>query len=515
MKPVLSRLEMRELDRSAIEDAKIPSLTLMENAGRAAAEVVAREFAGKKRIVVVCGAGNNGGDGFVVARRLAASGFEPSLVLVSEPSRLHGDAHRQYESFVEAGGTCASAATDGALGLLDEALDSAEGIVDAVFGTGLDREVGGVERLAIERINAARAPCVSLDLPSGLDADTGVPRGAAVRAEVTVTFAHLKRGLVTPLGQALAGRVDVVDIGIPENLVTELGYGAVLLEASDAALAVVPRTSLSHKGSSGRVLVIAGSEGKIGAALLAARGALRAGAGLVTMAARPDVAAALEGRVLEAMTARIDPNAIEASLATLLERTDVVAIGPGLGLDDLSARCVEQVVLDWPGTVVVDADAITHFRGRAGDLARAKGKLILTPHPGEMARLLESSTSAVEADRFGALGGAVERTGATVLLKGSSTLVGAPGQKIAVNPSGHPVLATGGSGDVLSGVIAALSVGADPFRSACTGAYVHGSAAAALAAERGVDRGILAHEIADRVPRALAALSGEPRRVPV
>jgi NAD(P)H-hydrate epimerase len=451
----------------------------------------------------------------VVARRLQASGFEPSTVLLCEPSRLRGDAYRQYTAFAEAGGTCASLGNDSMLGALDEALDSAEGIVDAIFGTGLDREVGGMQRLAIEHMNAAKVPCVSLDLPSGLDADTGVPRGAAVRAEVTVTFAHLKRGLVTPLGQAHAGRVEVVDIGIPENLVRELGYGAALLEASDAALAVVPRTSLSHKGSSGRVLVIAGSEGKIGAALLAAHGALRAGAGLVTMAARPDVAAALEGRVLEAMTARIDPNAVEASLAALLERTDVVVIGPGLGLSDLSARCVERVVLDWPGTVVVDADAITHFKGRAGDLARAKGKLILTPHPGEMARLLDSSTSAVEADRFGALGGAVERTAATVLLKGSSTLVGAPGQKITVNPTGHPVLATGGSGDVLSGVIAALSIGGDPFRSACTGAYVHGRAAEELAGERGVDRGILAHEIADQVPRVLAALSGEPRRVPV
>ncbi|HEX6767038.1 MAG TPA: NAD(P)H-hydrate dehydratase, partial [Polyangiaceae bacterium] len=257
------------------------------------------------------------------------------------------------------------------------------------------------------------------------------------------------------------------------------------------------------------------SPGKIGAALLSAHGALRAGAGLVTIAAEPTTAGTLEQRVLEAMTARIDPNAVESSLARLLDHIDVAAIGPGLGFDALAARAIEYVVLEWPGTVVVDADAISHFKGKSAELARAKGKLVLTPHPGEMARLLGTSTSDVEADRFGALRAAVDGTRATVLLKGSATLVGAPGQRIAVNPTGHPVLATGGSGDVLTGVLAALATGSDPYRAACAAAYVHGAAATLAATERHVDRGVLAHEIADGVPRALAALSAEPRRVPV
>ena len=278
---------------------------------------------------------------------------------------------------------------------------------------------------------------------------------------------------------------------------------------------MVPRTPLSHKGSSGRVLVVAGSSGKVGAALLCAHGALRAGAGLVTIAASPAAANALEQRVLEAMTARIDPDALESSLGALLERTDVVAIGPGLGLDDVALRTVSRVVLEWPGTIVADADAITHFKGRANVLASAKGRLVLTPHPGEMARLLGISTSDVEADRFGAVATAVERTRATVLLKGSATLVGSPGQRIVVNPTGHAVLATGGTGDVLTGIIAALATGAEPFRAALAGAFAHGAAAALAASSRGVDRGVLAHEIADEVPRALAALSAEPRRVPV
>ena len=514
MTPVLSRLEMRELDRAAIEQGQIPSLTLMDNAGSGAAEIALREFHEKKRVVVVCGAGNNGGDGFVVGRRLLQAGLDIQTVLVADPKRLRGDALENYEAYIRLGGRCASVSSD-ALGPLDDALKQAEGIVDAIFGTGLDRDIGGLERAAIERVNAARAPCLSLDMPSGLDADTGVPRGAAVRAELTVTFGHRKRGLCTPLGQTLAGRVEVVDIGIPPGLVERVGYGAALVEASDAALAVVPRTPLSHKGSSGSVLVVAGSPGKVGAALLCAHGALRTGAGLVTIASQPAVASALELRVLEAMTARIDPDAVESSLGALLEHADVVAIGPGLGFDALALRTVNRVVLEWPGTIVVDADAISLFKGRVNELANAKGKLVLTPHPGELARLLGISTADVEADRFGALATAVERTRATVLLKGSSTLVGAPGQRIAVNSTGHPVLATGGSGDVLSGVIAALATGTEPLRATTAGAYVHGSAAAIAAARRGVDRGILAHEIADELPRALAALSGETQRVPV
>jgi NAD(P)H-hydrate epimerase len=505
---------MRELDRTAIEEGHVPGLTLMENAGRGAAEIARRELGEKRRILIVCGAGNNGGDGFVVGRLLVESGYDVKTVLVADRKRLRGDALANYEAYVGVGGLCTSVTTD-SLGPLDVALAWAEGIVDAIFGTGLDREIGGIERMAIERINAARAPCVSLDMPSGLDADTGVPRGAAVRAELTVTFAHKKRGLCTPLGQTLAGRVEVVDIGIPPGLVERVGYGAALVEASDAALAVAPRTPLSHKGSSGRVLVVAGSEGHVGAALLAAHGALRTGAGLVTIAARPEVASTLEQRVLEAMTARIDPEAVESSLGTLLEPTDVVAIGPGFGLDAFARRAVNRVVLEWPGTIVVDADAVSLFKGRVNELANAKGKLVLTPHPGELARLLGISSADVEADRFGALATAVERTRAVVLLKGSATLVGAPGQRIHVNSTGHPVLATGGSGDVLSGVIAALATGAEPLRAATAGAYVHGAAASIAAARRGVDRGIFAHEIADEVPRALAALSGEPRRVPV
>jgi ADP-dependent NAD(P)H-hydrate dehydratase / NAD(P)H-hydrate epimerase len=507
VRPVLSRAEVRELDRLATLEAGVPSLALMETAGRGACELALKYYPEIRRVVVVCGVGNNGGDGFVVARRLRARGISVSVFLAADPARLDGDALTTFEALTDAGSAWLRI-DEGTLPAFDASLASADLIVDALFGTGLDRDVIGIQRSVIERMNAARAPRLSLDLPSGLDADTGKPLGVAVRADVTATFAETKRGLATPLGAAHSGRVEVIGIGIPPGLVDRVGYGVESLQRDDVMRAIPARTPLSHKGSSGRVLLIAGSPGKVGAGLLAAHGALRAGAGLVTIAAEPAVADVYEHRVLEAMTARLDVNALEPSLNRWLDQVDVVAIGPGMGFEGASLRIAEHVVLEWPGVVVVDADAITAFRGRATDLARARGKLVLTPHPGEMARLIGASPAAVEADRFGAVRAAVDQTQATVLLKGARTLIGGPGLRIVVNPTGSPVLATGGTGDVLCGVIAALATGTDPVRAACAGAYVHGLAAENVARHRGVDRGVLAHEVADAVPEVIASLLG-------
>ena len=507
MTPVLSRAEVRELDRLASVEGGIPSLTLMENAGRGAAELALREFPNARRFVIVCGAGNNGGDGFVMARRLRARGLSVSVFLAADPERISGDALTAFEALTDAGAAWLRI-DEGTLPAFETSLTSADVIVDAIFGTGLDRDVVGTPRAVIERINAAQARRLSLDLPSGLDADTGKPLGAAVRANLTATFAETKRGLATPLGAAHSGRVEVIDIGIPGGFAERVGYGVECLEARDVVRAIAPRNALSHKGSSGRVLLIAGSPGKVGAGLLAAHGALRAGAGLVTIAAEPQVADLYEFRVLEAMTARLDPQAVEASLSRWLDQVDVVGIGPGMGLDAQAVRVAERVVLEWPGVVIVDADAITAFRGRAAELSQARGRLVLTPHPGEMARLIGASPAAVEADRFGAVRTAVDQTQATVLLKGARTLIGSPGQRIIVNPTGSPVLATGGTGDVLCGVIAALAIGTDPLRAACAGAYVHGLAAETVARDRAVDRGVLAHEVADAVPEVIGNLLG-------
>ena len=511
MKPVFTRAEVRELDRRATAEAGVPSLELMENAGRGATELALRCFPAARRVAIVAGVGNNGGDGFVLARLLTAHGCDARVFLAGDRAQLQGDALTNQRAWVDAGGALATI-HEGSLGELERSLGEAELVVDALFGTGLARPLTGGAASVVEHMNASGKPLLALDLPSGIDADTGAPLGVAVRASVTATFAGLKRGLCTPRGMAHAGEIHVVPIGIPAETAERVGHHAGELEPSDVAAALLPRGPLSHKGSSGRVLILAGSPGKIGAALLVAQGALRAGAGLVTLAGEPGTASLFESRVLEAMTARLDPSAPEASLAPLLERTDVVALGPGLGQSELARRVVGEVALRFAGLVVVDADAVTHFAGQPEALRDARGKLVLTPHPGEMARLLGSSVAEVEADRFAAVEAAVARTRQTVLLKGAPTLIGAPGQKVAVNPTGSPLLATGGTGDVLCGVISALLVAADPYRAACAGAYLHGAAASALGRELAIERGALAHEIADHVPRAIAALLGSSVR---
>jgi NAD(P)H-hydrate epimerase len=268
---------------------------------------------------------------------------------------------------------------------------------------------------------------------------------------------------------------------------------------------LVRRGSTVHKSSAGRVMIVAGSPGKLGAALLSAHGAQRAGAGLVTIATSPAAADALDHRVLEAMTARIDPASPEAALEKLLTPCNAAVVGPGLGLDAAARRVVDAVVFGYDGPKVVDADAISHFAGRAGELSRAKS-VVLTPHAGELGRLLGIPYEEVENDRFAAVARAVELTGAVVLLKGRFSLIGAPGVLSVANPTGGPVLATGGSGDVLSGIIAALACELEPRAAAFAGAYLHGAAADAWAEARGADRGLLAHELADELPRTLGAL---------
>jgi ADP-dependent NAD(P)H-hydrate dehydratase / NAD(P)H-hydrate epimerase len=511
MIPVLSRAEMRKFDAHASVACQVPSLLLMENAGRGAADLILRELGlaegSMARVVVVCGTGNNGGDGFVVARRLLALGADPRVFLLVKAESLAGDALSNYRSFVGVGGQVIELEPN-QLSVLGHACEGARALVDAVFGTGLSREVSGFLRYAIEFMNGARCPVFALDVPSGIDADTGAVLGVAVRATNTITFAHPKLGLLTPSGMQYAGKLHCVDIGVPDTGLAQVGYGAEIVAASDVLNALGQRSISTHKGSAGRVTLIAGSPGKIGAALLAAQGALRAGAGLVTIAALPETAALLDQRVLEVMTARIDPVRIEASLDEILERADSVAIGPGLGLDQTAERIAQHVALRAKKCVVVDADAITHFAGRAEALQGALGEVVLTPHAGEMARIVGGTSQAVEADRFGTLAHAVALTRSVVLLKGHRTLIGAPDERTAINVTGSPVLATGGSGDVLTGILAAFAALLDARRAAYAAAYVHGVAAERLS-RRGVDRGVLAHEIADEVPFALGALRGQ------
>jgi len=503
MLPVLSAQQMRAFDRHAEEALGVPSIELMENAGRGAAEAILRllpEAAGEaSRVIVVAGAGNNGGDGFVVARRLLSAKVPVETFVALPVAKLSPDARTNYDALIEAGASVVE--LDGDSAPLAKALEGAALLVDALFGTGLDRDITGFVAEVVEIMNRAKARKVALDLPSGLHSDTGRVLGCCVRADHTVTFAHPKLGLCTPRGSAYAGVVEVCDIAQPTDP-RPTGLSAQIVEAFDVAQRLPARQSTLHKSSAGRVLVVAGSPGKLGAALLSAHGAARAGAGLVTIATSPAAADALDHRVLEAMTARIDPRSPAASLEPLLRRCDAVVVGPGLGLDDAARELVDAIVFGFEGPKVIDADAISHFKARAAELSRAKAA-VLTPHAGELGRLLGVDYELVEDDRFGSVARAVELTGAVVLLKGRYSIVGAPGAVPLLSPTGGPVLATGGSGDVLSGIIAALACDLEPRDAAFAGAYLHGAAADVWSEARGADRGLLAHEIGDELPRAL------------
>jgi NAD(P)H-hydrate epimerase len=508
MIPVLSREQIRAFDRHAIEERGVPSLLLMENAGRGAADVVRRAIqAHGDRVVIVAGPGNNGGDAFVVARRLVTQGHAPGVFLTCESDRLKGDARTNHDAYVAVGGTVVASALDAGRASLAAALADADVAVDGLLGTGLDRDVTGELAALIDELNAAGAHRVAVDIPSGLCANTGRVLGTAVRADETVTFAHPKLGLFTPGGADHVGRLSVVDIGVPSGFVDAVGHRAEILEASDVAARLPARPASAHKGRSGRVVVIAGSPGKTGAALLSARGALRAGGGLVTLVSFGEVARELDKRVLEAMTAAVDEARLAEDVDAAIAAADAVVIGPGIGLDARARRLVDHVVLRYPGRKVVDADALTHLGGRLGELADAPGQLLLTPHPGEMARLLGTDTGAVEADRFAAVEQAVERSGAAVLLKGAHTVIGGPDRPLRINRTGNAALAVGGAGDVLSGICGALMVGAsEPAEVGAVAAYLHGRAADRWASLAGADRGMLAREIADGLPGALAEL---------
>lgn len=508
MIPVLSRAQMRAYDRFAIESCHVPGVVLMENAGRGAADVLSQLVPLEgSRFVVVCGAGNNGGDGFVVARHLFSRGASVRVFLVADSEQVTGEARINHDAYIDLGGEYTELPPGSALGPLEQGLAEATVVIDAVFGTGLCRQVTGYLEEVIERINQAPGRRIALDVPSGLDADSGAPLGTCVEASETITFGHLKIGLLTPEGARLSGRVHVVDLGVPPYVLSQVGHVASVIERATVGSWIEPREANVYKHAAGHVLVLAGSPGKIGAALMVARGALRAGAGLVTIGSWPEAAAAIESRVVEFMTERIDPGKIAGSLDRALAGKRAVAIGPGFGLDEAAKIAVDHVVLGWDGVKVVDADAITHFAGRAEDLAAARGQVILTPHSGEIGRLVGKRAEEVERDRFGVVREVVAMTKAWVVLKGARTIVASPDGSLFINTSGNPALATAGSGDVLSGIMAALACTLPADRAACAAVYLHGLAADTWRSKTGADRGMLATEVADLIPPVLAAVA--------
>lgn len=496
MRALATSAEARRVDVLAAERG-LSTLVLMENAGRGATDViVARHGEALARPLIVGGVGQNGGDAWVVARHLVARGVQPRIALVGPREAVKGDAAVNLAALASHGVRVLDVTRGEALGAL---LDGATLVVDGIFGTGLSRPVEGWLAEVVTTLDGAGLPIVALDLPSGISADTGQVLGVALHARTTITFGVDKRGLHQYPGADHAGHVVVEGLGIPalEETLAEL--------LTPAALArfVPPRARDAHKGTTGHVLVVAGSPGRTGAALLAARGAQRMGAGLVTLAARGAARAALDAKVLEAMTAEI-PEALEAGVAAVLRECagkKAAVVGPGLGLDAAAQALARRLALELPLPTVLDADALTALAADPSALRSAAAPRVLTPHPGEAARLLGVANGAIQSDRHAAAAELAARTGHVVALKGAATIVASPTGRARVCAAGTPALASGGTGDVLAGACGALLVSLDAFDAASAAVLAH-ARAGELAAR--ADRGLLASEVADALVDALA-----------
>jgi len=517
----LTSEEMAELDRRAAEEFGVPTALLMENAGRRVAEVVVDAISpGGHRCVVLAGKGSNGGDGLVAARHLAARGWRVEAFLLAREEELTGEPRRNLALAREAGVEVAPVVSMALAGVRERLL-GADVIIDAIFGTGFRGQPVGLAAQLIEAANAAAAPVVAVDIPSGVDADSGAVRGAAITAEATVTMGWPKVGLLLYPGAACTGRLYVADIGYPAALLERFRAGMHVVTADMVREALPPRPADSHKGTYGRVLVLAGSVGFSGAPSLCALGALRAGAGLVTLAVSEAIYPIVAAREFEAM-----PHPLPADnggvgegawerLAALASDADVLAVGPGLGRRLGVSALVRRLLAESTAPLVLDADALNVLAGADDVLAGSRAEKILTPHPGEMARLLGSATAAVQEDRLRAAREAARRFAAVVVLKGARTVVAAPDGQAYIVPVGNPAMATGGMGDVLTGAIAALVGQRMPLLAAAwAGAYLHGLAGD-LVSERVGPAGILAREVADALPRARVALHRTPPPGPI
>jgi NAD(P)H-hydrate epimerase len=475
--------EVRALDRHAIDDLGIPSYTLMTRAGETALGVLRSCWPSAQRIAVVCGPGNNGGDGYVLARLAREQRLEVVAIGLHEPARLQGDARRAYDDFLAAGGTASSWQAD--------CLRETEVVVDAIFGVGLSRPVAGVAAEAIAGINDSDAHVLALDIPSGLHADTGEILGAAVRAERTVTFLGLKLGFYVGDGPNCVGVVMFDALELPPQALAHVQPTAALIDESAIAELLPRRRRTAHKGQQGSVLVIGGNIGMAGAARMAGEAALRAGAGLVTVATRSENVAAIVGARPELMCRGV----LQAEeLTALIAHADVIALGPGLGQDDW-ARTMFETALSTDRRTVVDADALNLL----AQSPRAHTHWILTPHPGEAARLLGKTAAEVQRDRLGAARAIAARYGGIVVLKGAGTLVLSDEGLPAICDRGNPGMASAGMGDVLTGVIAGiLAQKAEPAAAARVGVLVH-ALAGDMAARRG-ERGLLATDLLAYLP---------------
>jgi NAD(P)H-hydrate epimerase len=510
---IVTAQQMRELDRAAIQERGIPGLALMENAGSAVAAACVRLTSTQRgrRIVIICGRGNNGGDGLVAARRLKEMGYEVAVFLAAAKADVSGDAMASLGRLDAAGVEVSEVDEPEPVA---KSCRGASLVVDALLGTGLTGKVRGLPGKLIEAVSECGVPVLAVDVPSGLDVDSGEPLGLAMQAVETVTMGLPKLGLFLYPGMDYAGRVTVADIGFPADLVSEAPSVGDLMDPEWVRLLLPRRRRSAHKGRLGRVLVIAGSAGMTGAAYLCAEGALRIGAGLVTVGCPASVNDVLEMKLTEAMTfplpetytRTLDTRAL-ALILELAEDADVIALGPGLSREPETAVLVRRLVARVEKPMVIDADALNALADASVILEGEHAPAVLTPHPGEMGRLMGVSTQHVQARRAHFAEAAAKRFRATLILKGACSLIAEPGRALTVNPTGNPGMATGGTGDVLAGLVAGLiAQGLLPFEAAAAATYLHGLAGDIAAEEIG-ELSLKAGDLVETVPDAIARVS--------
>ncbi len=512
---VLTAAQMREADQATIEDIGIPEIVLMENAGRQVVSAMEATFASalEGRVAVLCGTGNNGGDGFVVARTLLQRGVDVAVFVVGPIASVKGAARTNLEILGRLGVNAVEVDDEQTWDLHFSEISQCRLIVDALFGTGLSRPLTGMLETVVADVNTAGIPIVSIDLPSGLQADTPHLPGACIDASMTVTLAAPKLPLVLPPGEMHAGEVVVADIGIPSDVIARVDGAVVELLTQEEARALVdPRAPDSHKGDFGRLLIVAGSRGMTGAAYLAGMGALRSGAGRVTVATPASAHAIVASMAPEYMTLPLAENAAgeitdEALEAVLAVQADVIACGPGLGRGSGAAAFVRGLLERCGSPIVFDADALTVLGDDTEVLTgRDDRPVVITPHPGEMAKLTGMSVDEVQVNRLQAALELAESRQLYVVLKGYRTVVAAPDGRVAINPTGNAGMATGGTGDVLTGVIAAwLAQLLDAERACRLGVFLHG-AAGDLAEAEGGQSALVASDLLQHLGPALRQL---------
>lgn len=511
--------EMRRLDHSTIHEVGIPGIVLMENAGRSLVQVVLDRFfplAGKY-ICIFAGRGNNGGDGFVAARYLHKEGCSVSVYVLSPTTLLTGDARTNLEICQKLSIPIIEVLNPQDTEKHQADWSHADLIIDALLGTGLNADVRGLYAEVIQTINQLRVPKVAVDIPSGLDADRGKPLGTCIKADLTVTFGLPKLGQVIYPGRELVGDLYVVDISIPRQVISTHNLRHALLTPHELTLPS-PRKGDSHKGHYGHLLVVAGSPGKTGAAAMASEAAARVGTGLVTLGVPKSLNPILEVKLTEVMTEPLaenadgvlGPEALNA-LLKIMESKTALALGPGLSTLEGPAELTRELLLRSHIPIVIDADGLTALSKDLNILKRVKCPIILTPHPGEMARLMNTTVPQVQADRIGVSRSLAQEFGVIVVLKGSATVVALPDGRIFVNPTGNPGMATGGMGDILTGLIGGLlAQKMEPAEAAKTGVFMHGLAGDRCARKQGTV-GYLATDLLPEISHLMAEL-GEKRR---